>query len=976
MNAIVVTKDLPVPMRDGVILRANLYTPPEIPFGCGPFPTLIFRTPYSKDEGDEFNERTFNAAAMRGYAVLVQDVRGRYASGGDFTPYVNEGRDGYDTIEWAARQGWSNGKVGTFGLSYPGGVQWFAAVENPPSLKAMVPAMSASTMRQCIYFGGVFEVEWIKWAYGYMSPDVRVRNDLPGPRTCDEAEEVLSRMGVENTYGCLPLRGFNLLHDTCPWFYDWLDNAPYTDYWNFGDLGGKYEQVKAAVLNLSGWHDEPYGPTGATENYCGLLAARASWPDPKTKLIMGPWTHGVDAVESNRAGDRTLQNAALNYDDLVLDWMDLHLKGEASPSSEWPQVRLYQMGTDRWIDAPTWPPSGSDSMTLYLEAAGTVSMESPPISSRSYTSDSADPVKDQWGTNFGAYDLHDLKDRPDVLTFETAPLDQAIAVLGPIHADIFVSADVPDFDLFVKLLDVDEDGTAFNLMSPGMEVVRASYRNQTPGRVPVSPGDVIHLRFDKLMTGNTFLKGHRIRLYLCSSWYPIYARNLQTGASEIDSASSQPGRITVHFGGDTASRVTLPVRSATASAVSITRDPRLPFYRVDLDPTVVGHREMGRLYAEALLNTLPNFQEATDRELKQSLEGANLTLEAAAVRAEGMMATMPAEYRDEIIGMAERFQSGSDDLGNGLLSYNKVIVSVLESDILDLPACSAAAVFGGASTTGQTIVGRNNDWAPDPDVDNWNALFVFHDGDRSIGGTASLGELFPTNMFNRWHMFAGSLDASHDNLPHWAKGPRSVTCDLRWALEHYQTLAEMEDFLVERGNAGSYAAGSATLVADAATAHVFEYDTSPPGGPTGAIRTSRSGLIEGVSWDIQDAIVSVNGFLLPGGVDNHTTDLHNRCRFDSYKELFEQMLHGPRQSVPIGVPEMQRVMGYTSDDGGAPTSGAIFRMGPPNDGGATFQSLVMRLDTLELWLAFSAQGAEMPYTPQYYKVLDGSPFKT
>lgn len=245
-----------VPMRDGVVLRANLF----LPTGSGPFPTLIFRTPYSKDEGDPDNESTFRAAALRGYAVLVQDVRGRFASEGAFTPYVNEGQDGYDTIEWAAAQPWSNGQVGTFGLSYPGAVQWLAAVQNPPHLKAMVPAMCFSTMRQFIYFGGVFEVDWIRWAYGAMSPDARVRAGLSGPLTYQAAKAELNTLGVGATEGLLPLLSFSLLQDSCPWYYDWLNNAPYTSYWDFGELNGKYQQVQAAVLNLSGWYDESYGP--------------------------------------------------------------------------------------------------------------------------------------------------------------------------------------------------------------------------------------------------------------------------------------------------------------------------------------------------------------------------------------------------------------------------------------------------------------------------------------------------------------------------------------------------------------------------------------------------------------------------------------------------------------------------------------------------------------------------------------------
>src|SRR6185503_3746431 len=166
--------DVAVPMRDGIVLRADVLRPSSE----GRFPTLVYRTPYGrKDALAEYT--TFTRAIERGYAVVVQDVRGRYGSGGDFRPYENEGRDGYDTIEWAARQPWSNGRVGTFGLSYPGAVQWLAAVENPPHLEAMVPAMTFSTPQNFFYSGGIWDLSWAEWIWQNIAPDARVRKGLP-----------------------------------------------------------------------------------------------------------------------------------------------------------------------------------------------------------------------------------------------------------------------------------------------------------------------------------------------------------------------------------------------------------------------------------------------------------------------------------------------------------------------------------------------------------------------------------------------------------------------------------------------------------------------------------------------------------------------------------------------------------------------------------------------------------------------------
>ncbi|HMK23078.1 MAG TPA: CocE/NonD family hydrolase, partial [Terriglobales bacterium] len=169
-------------MRDGVVLRADVLRPA----GEGKFPVLVYRTPYGKDEAQQ-EHTTFKHALERGYAVVIQDVRGRFHSDGEFRPYENEGRDGYDTIEWSASQPWSNGAVGTFGLSYPGAVQWLAAVENPPHLQAMVPAMTFSSPRNFFYAGGAWDLSWISWIWDNIAPDARVRKNLPGPRTGREA---------------------------------------------------------------------------------------------------------------------------------------------------------------------------------------------------------------------------------------------------------------------------------------------------------------------------------------------------------------------------------------------------------------------------------------------------------------------------------------------------------------------------------------------------------------------------------------------------------------------------------------------------------------------------------------------------------------------------------------------------------------------------------------------------------------------
>src|SRR4029077_14662317 len=226
-----------VPMRDGVTLRADIL----LPAAEGKFPVLIYRTPYNK-ESALTEPKTFEKAAARGYAVVVQDVRGRYASDGDFLPYQNEGRDGYDTIEWAARQSWSDGNVGTFGLSYPGAVQWLAAVENPPHPKAMVPAMTFSTPRNFFYSGGVFDGSWLGWIWMNIAPDLRKHKNLAGPRTSEEAADTWKRE-YQRMEAFLPLRDLPHLKDVAAFYYEWLAHPAADPWWDWAELRNKYGKV-------------------------------------------------------------------------------------------------------------------------------------------------------------------------------------------------------------------------------------------------------------------------------------------------------------------------------------------------------------------------------------------------------------------------------------------------------------------------------------------------------------------------------------------------------------------------------------------------------------------------------------------------------------------------------------------------------------------------------------------------------------
>ena len=546
-------------MRDGIVLRADVL----LPSGGGKFPALVYRTPYGKHQAPS-SWTTFNKAVARGYAVVIQDVRGRYASQGDFVPYQNEGRDGYDTIEWAAAQPWSNGIVGTFGLSYPGAVQWLAAVESPPHLKAMVPAMTFSTPRNFFYSGGVFDGSWLNWIWTNIAPDARKRKHLAGPQTGKEAA-ASSKTDHQGLQTFLPLAALPDLKQIAPFYYEWLAHPPADAWWDWAELRGKYSRTHAAVLNISGWYDEAYGPDGATTNFNGLLAARRNETNARTATIIGPWTHGE--LERTRAGEREFEkSAAVDYDEIILRWMDHYLKGIDNGIQKEKPVRIFVMGDNVWRDEDAWPLVRARDTSFYLNGAANESAigslaaspaaKSVPFSE--FLSDPRHPVTDPY-QSMGARDYRSFVGRRDMLVFDTEPLPSDMEVTGPIRAELYVSADVPDFDLWVRILDVASDGTAYNLMSPGLDVLRASYRNASARPELLKPRKIYRLDLDHLLTSNVFKAGHRLRVQISGAFFPHFSRNLQTGNSEMTSSEIRVGHIRIHHDAKHASRMVLPV---------------------------------------------------------------------------------------------------------------------------------------------------------------------------------------------------------------------------------------------------------------------------------------------------------------------------------------------------------------------------------------------------------------------------------
>lgn len=501
--------NVPVPMRDGVVLRADVWRPK----GEGRFPTLVYRTPYGKHQATAAMS-TATRAVQRGYAVVMQDVRGRYASDGEFLPYQQEGKDGYDTIEWAAKQSWSNGAIGTFGLSYPGAVQWLAAIESPPSLNAMVPAMTFQSPNQFWYSNGVWDNSWASWI------NTNIRADR------------VKRLNGDTTFAAI-----------APWHSTWQGRHPEDPFWDFAELRGKYGRTNAAVLNFSAWHDEAYGPHGATGNFNGLIAARGGKTD-RVALFMGPWAHGVPRRTRTSAGEREFGPAAsIDYDDIVLNFLDRYVKGVQNGVDRPKPVRLFVMGSNKWIEADAWPPREVKPDTIVLRRAG---------NSTTISFDPANPVKNEHAPRTGAHDYRKLAGDPRVVTFETEPLARDLTVVGAMAAELSITSSIDDAHVWVKVFDVAPDSTAWNLMSSGLDVMRASYRNGNKKREPLIPGQVYQLRFGDLFTSNTFKAGHRIRVIVSTAFVPDFE------------PMAQPYRLTVHHSAQHPIRLILPVYPASA----------------------------------------------------------------------------------------------------------------------------------------------------------------------------------------------------------------------------------------------------------------------------------------------------------------------------------------------------------------------------------------------------------------------------
>ena len=552
-------------MRDGTALRADIYRPKT----DGNFPVLLQRTPYDKISSDSV--RFGVKAAARGYVVIIQDVRGRYTSDGEWYPFEHESNDGYDTVEWAASLPYSNGKVGMFGGSYVGATQMLTAIAHPPHLAGICPVVTASNYHDgWTYQGGTFE-QWFNESW-----------------TSGLAQDTLHRAVQKNTNALngiwkLPLAHYplfqlpqvssssELTRSLAPYFLDWLAHPNYDDYWKRWSIEEHYSDINVPALTVAAWYDIFLG--GSLRNYIGLkLHGENEAARRGQRLLI---TIGGHAGSGRKVGDLDFGSAAqFNEDEITLAWYDYLFRNVGNDFASSKPVRIFVMGANQWREEDDWPLARAHNTKYFLHSAGKANSAlgdgrlatAAPRSEDSdqYVYDPANPTPTIGGPLCcdaehlapGPRDQRAVEARADVLVYSTPPLAQDLEVTGPVQLELFAKSSAVDTDFTSKLVDVWPDGFAQNLTEG---IVRARYRSSQEKPELMNPGQVYKFTVDLWSTANVLLKGHRLRLEISSSNFPRFDRNLNTGQDAGVAGKPVPATNRIYHDTEHPSALILPI---------------------------------------------------------------------------------------------------------------------------------------------------------------------------------------------------------------------------------------------------------------------------------------------------------------------------------------------------------------------------------------------------------------------------------
>jgi putative CocE/NonD family hydrolase len=554
-------------MRDGTLLYADVYRPK----GEGPWPVLLLRHPYDKTQAENISYAHPTWYARYGYMVVVQDVRGRWMSEGEWYPFRHEEEDGCDSIAWAAGLPGSNGRVGMYGFSYAGATQLLPAVYQPSALTTIMPALTGCDYYDgWTYRGGALHHAFTQsWATSLAPDTARRRQDyaLEG--------SIAAALGNAWANYYIPPQYYPFINQEgiAPYYYDWLRHDTYDGYWKRWSLRLRYAQIGVPALHIAGWYD--IFLEGTIENFTSLQnQAGSQFARQNQKLVIGPWYHmpwhqQVGGFDYGEAGRNCV-------DALQVLWSDKYLRGESNQLDHEPPVALFVMGENRWRFESTWPPQRAQVTCFFfhsggransLNGDGRLGRENPDDElPDTFTYDPRLPVLSVGGhsccvstlTPMGAFDQRSQEYRNDVLVYTSEALAENITVIGRVEVTLYAASTAVDTDFTAKLVDVYPDGQAINI---GEGILRARFRESLEQPAPIEPGRVYAYKILVGSTAITFKAGHRIRVEISSSNFPTFDRNSNSGKplAEAGPADWFVATQTVFHDGRYPSHISLPI---------------------------------------------------------------------------------------------------------------------------------------------------------------------------------------------------------------------------------------------------------------------------------------------------------------------------------------------------------------------------------------------------------------------------------
>lgn len=518
---LVVERDLPVPMRDGVVLLADRWTPKG---GADGLPTALVRSIYGRN--GIVGATIGRPLAERGFQVLIQSGRGTFGSSGDFEPFRREREDGLDTLDWVIKQPWFGESMVLFGASYLGFVQWVVADRLPSQVKAMIPVVTESALTLEFLRKDGFSLE-APFGWGTMVAGQERRWAMMRQR--------LEAKRMQRAMATLPLNQADVAAtgQRSDYIQNILAHDSDAQRWAAVDHSHRLADVTVPVSSIAGWYDI-FLP-GQLRDYQALQTA-----GQQSRLTVGPWSHSAVGMQSTSITE-------------ALDFGLAHARGE-QPSDRAP-VRLFVTGEETWRDAPSWPPPGYAPQRFHLHPAGALAADAPGESAPDgYHYDPADPTPAVGGARLapgvkaGRVDNTALEARPDVLTYTTPALDTDVEVIGEVSAEIWFRSSLRHADVFVRLCDVDEKGRSSNVCD---------------GLTGLTGADEIsRARVQLWPTAHRFKRGHRIRVQVSSGAFPRYNRNPGTGEPRATATTLRAAAQQVFHDPAHPSAVILPVRQS------------------------------------------------------------------------------------------------------------------------------------------------------------------------------------------------------------------------------------------------------------------------------------------------------------------------------------------------------------------------------------------------------------------------------